>query len=199
MPIRSLPENPSLEHLRKQAKRVHRAARACETDARAWVKEFHPRADEAIADFSLADAQLVAARAYGFASWPKLKEHLAVVERFTWDPPGGTGLAGSGSLVDTLVRLACLTYDNWDPSRAEKARRLLAQHPELAEENISAAAAVGDVSAARHPRARFLAREHEERATRLGAATVRELLATQQYRSPSLHPRGRPAAPRRRR
>src|SRR5256885_9732840 len=47
----------------------------------ARVRELHPRAEEALRDFALSDAQLVAARGYGFASWPKLKQHLEAVGR----------------------------------------------------------------------------------------------------------------------
>lgn len=150
MPARPLPENPSLENLKKQAKRLHKAVRAGDAGSLALVKEFHPRADGAIAGFSLSDAQLVTARAYRFASWPRLRKHLEVVERFIWDPPTQVPeVAGSGSLVDTFVRLACLVYGDWHPSRAEKARRLLADHPELARAGIHAAATAGDVAAAR--------------------------------------------------
>jgi hypothetical protein len=147
LPTRSLPEDPSLENLRKQAKRLRKAVRAGEADARALVRELHPRPEEAIAGFSLADAQLVTARTYRFASWPKLKQHLIVIERFLWDPPAGEEV-GSSASADTLVRLACLVYGDWHLSRAEEARRLLAHHPELAGASLYSAATVGDVPAA---------------------------------------------------
>ena len=72
MPSRPLPNNPSLEHLRKDAKRLRAAVSAGAEDARGIVKEFHPRADRAVAHFTLADAQLVTARSYGFTNWAKL-------------------------------------------------------------------------------------------------------------------------------
>src|SRR5258708_5888535 len=55
-----LPEKPNLEHLRKQAKDLLRAAPAT---------------------MKLADAQPLIAREYGFASWPKLKEHVESLMR----------------------------------------------------------------------------------------------------------------------
>jgi ankyrin repeat protein len=50
---------------------------------------------------------------------------------------------------DALIKLACLVYGDWHPSRAEEARRLLVEQPELGRTDLYAAAAAGDVSAAR--------------------------------------------------
>jgi ankyrin repeat protein len=57
-PVRALPAQPSLEHLRKEAKQRLTALR--EDDAQA----------------KLADAQRTVARDYGFASWRQLKAHV---------------------------------------------------------------------------------------------------------------------------
>ena len=147
---RSLPEDPSLENLKKQAKGLLKGLRAGEAEALAQLGEFHPRAEAAVARFTLSEAQLVIARSYGFASWPKLKQYLEVVERFLWDPPAGTPPEGrTEPLADTFVRLACLVYGDWHPSSADKARRLLAEHPEVARADVYAAAATGDVAAVR--------------------------------------------------
>ncbi len=151
MPARSLPEDPSLENLKKRVKRLYKQVRAGDAEAVALVREFHPRAEAALAGFSLADAQLVAARGYGFASWPKLKQHLDAVGRFIWHPPAPKR---PRSPVDTFIRLSCLDYGVWLPSNAEEARQLLAEHPELARANIYAAAAAGDVDAVRAALAR---------------------------------------------
>jgi ankyrin repeat protein len=147
MPTRPLPNDPSLEHLRKQAKRLRKGVRAGDAGALAQVKELHPRADEAIARFSLGDAQLVTARTYGFASWTKLKQHLTVIGPFIWNPPEAA--ADPGSPADVFIRLACLTYGEWHRSNPAKARRLLEEHPELPAVSIYTAAATGDVAAAR--------------------------------------------------
>jgi ankyrin repeat protein len=146
MPARPLPNNPSLEHLKKQAKRLRDAVIAGETDALAQVAEFHPRASAPGASLALSDAQFVVARSYGFASWAKLKRHLAAIEPFVWNPPPAPD---PNSPVDTFIRLTCLTYAGWHRSNPEKARRLLAEHPELAWTSIYTAAAVGDVTAVR--------------------------------------------------
>ena len=148
MPTCPLPSDPSFENLKKLAKSLLAAARAHEAAALARFREFHPRPDEALAKPALADAQLVLARTFGFASWARLKRHLAVVEEFLWDPPEDP-LAASGTAADTLVRLACVNYGRWHPSMAERARRLLSEHPEIPRASIHAAATVGDVAAAR--------------------------------------------------
>ncbi|HEY7192332.1 MAG TPA: hypothetical protein VH439_01205 [Gemmatimonadales bacterium] len=144
MPTRPLPNNPCLEHLRKEAKRLHNNVRDGKGDALARVKEFHPRATGPGARWTLADAQFVTARSYGFASWMSLKEYLAAIERFVWStpPPPDPG----ASRADVFVRLACLVYGDWQRTNVAKARRLLADHPEIASANVYAAAAIGDVA-----------------------------------------------------
>jgi len=149
MPSISLPDNPSLENLKKQAKRFLDAVRAGDAEAIASVREFHPKGEQAVAGFSLSDAQLVSARRYGFASWPKLKKHLETLDEYTWSPPPETD-----SPADRFIRLACVDYDSWNLSYAEKARRFLAEHPEVARENIYTAAAAGDIAAVRDMLAR---------------------------------------------
>jgi hypothetical protein len=69
-----LPHRPSLTNLRKQAKALLVAWRAGEAQALTRVRELHPRGEEGRS--SLADAQLVVARGYGFASWARLVQHL---------------------------------------------------------------------------------------------------------------------------
>jgi ankyrin repeat protein len=143
MPVRPLPQNPSLEHLRKQAKQLLEAARATTPAAMAQIREHHPRPPEALA---LHDAQLVIARSYGFASWPRLVHHLEGVACFTWDPMSAPEPANA---ADRLVRLACLDYGRWRPADLDAARRLLAEDPALARANVYTAAATGDLDAMR--------------------------------------------------
>jgi ankyrin repeat protein len=70
-PTRRLPEQPSLEQLRKQAKDLLQSYRSGVPAAISEVNQFERKPDSAA--FALNDAQRVVARAYGFASWPKLK------------------------------------------------------------------------------------------------------------------------------
>jgi ankyrin repeat protein len=73
-PTRTLPDKPSLAQLRKQAKELRKAYRAGKDAAVAEVERFERSPDPA--HFALADAQRALARAYGFSSWPALKNHV---------------------------------------------------------------------------------------------------------------------------
>ena len=80
MPPRGLPGNANLEQLRNGAKSFQRAVRSGDPGAAEVVREFHPRLSDArptdLQGFTRTDAQLVVARQFGFASWPKLKAHV---------------------------------------------------------------------------------------------------------------------------
>jgi ankyrin repeat protein len=150
VPSLCLPSNPDLEHLKGQARTLQRQVRAGESAALATVRAFHPRPEavDGHADFRLADAQLVLARQYGFASWPVLRRHLAVVAEYSRSPHLApvTPDAG-GDPGDRLLRLGCLLYGGDDLARHALARTVLTDHPELARASIWTAAAVGDVAA----------------------------------------------------
>ena len=70
--LRPLPGKPDLEKQKKLAKSLMRDYCAGELQAIACVEALHPK-PPAADGFKLSDAQLVVARTYGFASWPKLK------------------------------------------------------------------------------------------------------------------------------
>jgi hypothetical protein len=146
-----LPENPSLEHLRRQARTLLRQFRAADPGALALLLHHHPHPHEPL---RLADAQLVVARSYGFPSWPALRHHLDVVGRLARSPHT---VAPRPDPADELLRLACVRYGG--DSRADQARAvaLLAERPELSAASIHTAAAAGDEAAARA----FLARDPE--------------------------------------
>jgi len=83
MPVRRLPSNPNLDHLKYQAKDLLKEHSAAPTPGVAQrIREFHPRfaraSDAEIfnAKLSLSDAQLTIAREYGFQSWATLKRHI---------------------------------------------------------------------------------------------------------------------------
>src|SRR5687768_9487665 len=67
-----LPERPSLEQLRKQAKELLRQLRTGDNSATARLHAHKPDVSNPI----LADAQFVLAREHGFESWPKLVHHI---------------------------------------------------------------------------------------------------------------------------
>ncbi len=105
-PTRTLPEQPDLDQLRRQAKELLDAYLAGAAAARAEVESWFT--DPASAEFGLSHAQLVLARSYGFASWPKLKEQ-----------------------VDSLtVRRLCRAAADGDLAAMES---ILARRPELAD------------------------------------------------------------------
>jgi hypothetical protein len=81
-PIRLLPDSPSLNSLKGQAKQLLSRQRKGDADSCVRFTVSHPdwsdgsETDVQSATLSLADAQLVVAREYGFESWPKLKHHV---------------------------------------------------------------------------------------------------------------------------
>jgi ankyrin repeat protein len=144
MPTQSLPDNPSLENLRKQAKSLRKAVKANEPGALARVREFHPHPDEVSKDFALRDAQLVIARNYAFSSWAKLKQHLEVLTEYSWSVPPELPHDDPKTIADQFINLACLTYGGDHTSRRDKARDLFAANPSIGSESTYAAATVGD-------------------------------------------------------
>src|SRR6202162_3098973 len=82
MPVRRLPSNPNLDHLKYQAKDLLKDHAAHTPDVAQRIREFHPRfcraTDTEIFDapLSLSDAQVTIAREYGFPSWARLKRHI---------------------------------------------------------------------------------------------------------------------------
>src|SRR6202012_4149753 len=116
---------------------------------RAEVAEYHPAgapAAGAAAQFPLHAARLVVSRRYGFSSWARLKHHVETLEYYTRIPPAE---ADGMALGDEFLRLACPWYDDDEPERWERARALLAAHPELTAGHVHAAAAAADVPALR--------------------------------------------------
>ena len=85
----ALPERPSLEQLRKQAKDLLHAWRAGDFAAAQRVRAHKPRASEPV----LADAQFALAREHGFESWSRLALHVEALKH------------------DSVLRLARVTED----------------------------------------------------------------------------------------
>lgn len=104
---RQLPAKPNLEHLKKQAKELLHGFQQGKTDALQQFRFFASSARPATA--KLADAQHVLARDYGFAGWPKLKEH---VDSLTLTP------------IELLVASVCA-------QNSERVAQILKGHPEL--------------------------------------------------------------------
>ena len=129
-----LPDRPSLERLRKQAKELRRRAAAGDADALALVDEYDAGGDP----ITLVRCQRVLARAYGFPGWSGLRAHLAVLD--SWGREMAATVDGD-SRVDAFLRAACLTYS--EPQHAGRALTMLADDPGLATASAATMAACG--------------------------------------------------------
>lgn len=107
---RDLPARPSLDSLRKQAKRLARDAAAGNAEAMARVREYLPGATLPLAN---RDAQFVIAREYGFAGWPALSAEV--------QKRAGDGLNWAASQAKVAIH-----DENYD-----RLRELLAEYPAL--------------------------------------------------------------------
>lgn len=115
----SLPARPHLDHLRRQARDLLRAARAGDADALGRIDRL-----------TLAGAQSTIAREYGFASWARLK--VAVDAR-------------TKELAELVVQFCIASIRDG----SGRAARILAAAPEIAEYNVVTAAVLGDVERVR--------------------------------------------------
>jgi ankyrin repeat protein len=118
---KSLPAQPSLVQLKHQAKDLLKEFRAGGQEALARFREHHPHSSEHSA-MTLSDAQLVIGREYGFASWPKLKQH---VELLTDVETRIARLQSEFASGDSQTKLRLLKpahakerFENYDPNAA---------------------------------------------------------------------------------
>jgi len=134
MPVRALPENPSLEHLKGQAKDLLKGHTAHEVAVAQRIREFHPRwanaADTEIfsAHLRLSDAQLAIAREYGFASWTRLKRRIEKPK-----PMDAVGLPHHERIKDPIFRRG---VDLSDAGDVEGLREHLKKHPGLVHQQV---------------------------------------------------------------
>ena len=105
---KQLPPRPNLEQLRKQAKSLLKGQLAADSDALTRIRASHPRWKDvteermAATPFALADAQLVIASEYGFASWARLQAHVKTLEATSTTAAAAASLrvaAGKGDLT----------------------------------------------------------------------------------------------------
>ncbi|MCW2687247.1 MAG: hypothetical protein JWR37_2137 [Mycobacterium sp.] len=154
----TLPNNPSLDWLRDDARSLQRGITATDRQALEMVRRHHPRPDVALAGapdrFALHDAQLTVARGYGFTGWPALVHYLEIAADFSVDPSGIDEDALEPA--DRFCTLSSLRYDDTDaPPRRQAAAELLDADRGLVERHVWAAASAADpVALARHLAAR---------------------------------------------
>ncbi len=133
MAITPLPPSPNLENLKKRAKTLLKSVRAGDPVALDQVGPYFGKPDS----ISLQQAQLVIARGYGFSSWTRLKRHTEGIR----DESGN-------QLANRFLDLVIMAYGpvpNFGPERFRQAAELLAEHPEIRQDSIYTAAAIGDV------------------------------------------------------
>jgi hypothetical protein len=134
MPVRPLPPNPNLDHLKYQAKDLLKAHATGDRGVAQLMREFHPHfakstdAEIFAAHLTLSDAQLTIARESGFPSWPRLKQHI---EKPTL--ANCTTLPFHERIEDPAFRRA---VDLLDAGDAQGLREHLKQHPRLAQQHV---------------------------------------------------------------
>ncbi|HMR31537.1 MAG TPA: hypothetical protein PKA13_05840 [Geminicoccaceae bacterium] len=121
--MKLLPSSPDLSHLKRQAKRLLRAALAGEDSALRRLGEAR-----VVTPPRLHDAQLVVAREYGFRSWAELKRYVE------WKHGPG---------AERLERLTAWMLDG-GPAERRLALRLLGEEPELLADDPWLACMAGD-------------------------------------------------------
>jgi len=135
MPVRRLPSNPNLDHLKYQAKDLLKEHSARTAGVAQRIREFHPgfagATDAEIFDarLSLSDAQLAIAREYGFPSWARLKAHIekpALSDQLH--------LPHHERIEDATFRRAVDLLDRGDVSGL---RAHLDQHPKLVHQHVT--------------------------------------------------------------
>jgi hypothetical protein len=135
MPVRRLPSNPNLDHLKHQAKDLLQEHAAGDPAAAQRIREFHPRfrratdAEIFVAPLKLSDTQLTIAREAGFQSWPRLKKHI---EKPTLTDQ--LDLPHHERIEDPVFRRAVNLIDAGD---AASLRAYLKQHPKLVNQHVA--------------------------------------------------------------
>jgi ankyrin repeat protein len=148
VPSRDLPARPHLDHLKNEAKALHKAFREGDPIALQRVRD-------ALGDKpaeKLTDAQRVIAREYGFPTWARLRAHVQVS-------------GGSDDAVDAF--LAAVHEQD-----AARAKRVLRTQPRIAAESLHVAAVLGLANEA----ARLIAEDPSRVTSRVGNPAADPLL-----------------------
>ncbi len=144
MSSKHLPPRPNAEHLRNQAKRLLKAFRARDSEALERFGAVLPKyADSQDADTSLADAQSVIAREFGFDSWRALMDHLAARGEMKGDADAVT----VERFIDRAVATNCNAEDHLHATEFREACDMLATHPKLSSETFETSIVTGNVQA----------------------------------------------------
>ncbi|HKT89884.1 MAG TPA: ankyrin repeat domain-containing protein [Candidatus Sulfotelmatobacter sp.] len=134
MPVKPLPPQADLDHLKYQARDLLKARSERDPQTAQRIREFHPRFKNATdasifgAQFRLSDAQLTIARERGFASWPKLKRRVE-----NPSPADDLTLPFQERIQDSAFRRA---VDLLDAGGVEGLKAHLRSHPKLVHERV---------------------------------------------------------------
>jgi ankyrin repeat protein len=147
MPDRILPERPSLEQYKKQAKELARGCAAGHSAALTRVRRHHPRLRDIAPDqphsITLADAQLVIAREHNFVSWPRFAAQIETLHMIR-------SLESLADPLSTFIEVASVDLHGWHASGTlDYAAMILSRYPGVATANIYAAALLGDEATVR--------------------------------------------------
>jgi hypothetical protein len=151
---KSLPDQPSLEQYKKQAKDLLRAHAQGSRAALDRIARHHPRLQNQPQDvirsapFHLADAQLVIAREHGFKSWANFGRHIETL-RLTRE------VASLDDAASRFIEAACSPRHGHRSGTLEEAEMILARYPHVAAASTYTAAILADEASVRA----FLARD----------------------------------------
>ncbi|NKB72119.1 MAG: hypothetical protein GKR89_34000 [Candidatus Latescibacteria bacterium] len=135
----SLPSQPDLQQLRRQAKDLLRAHQAADTAAAQLLRHaFTEMADWSDAEifqtkFALKDAQRAVARQYGFDEWADLKQHVDSLQK----SDASAAIGGNSAEVEAIRRAV-------EAGDAETVTVLLEKNPGLVHVRLESDVAEGD-------------------------------------------------------
>jgi ankyrin repeat protein len=145
VPDRILPDRPSLEQYRKQAKELLRDFDARESAARVRMRKHHPSLGDPKGNHTavLADAQLVLAREYGYESWSKFAAYLETLRVIR-------AVEELDDPLNTFIEFACVDRHGWHGAGTlEYADLILTRYLQDVPGSIFSAAVLGDALAIR--------------------------------------------------
>lgn len=118
---KSLPANPDINLLKKQAKKLLKQYLTRDSSAIASVKSFHPNPEKFK---GLRDSQLAIARSYGYADWARLTDAAEIASY---------AAASISEKADLLIQLGCVQYNGNDTLRNyQRSQDLLEHYPDIA-------------------------------------------------------------------
>jgi hypothetical protein len=147
VPDRILPDRPSVEQYKKQAKELLRAATVGEPAALERMHSHHPRLHDLSLDrpraMTLADAQFVLAREHSYESWSAFVKHIEALRIIR-------SVEDLADPLNTFIEVACVDRHGWHASGSlEYADLILAHYPDVATASIYSAAVLADEAAVR--------------------------------------------------